>query len=188
MNGYDFDDTIYDGESVVDFFFFYIRKDPKLLKYIPHMAVGLFKYKTGKITVESALKTYEKLVQDYIASIPDLEEIVREFWDKHEHKIKPFYLEQKKDDDVIISSSPTVLLGEIFRRIGVKNSVCSELNPETGKLEYACFRENKVHAFKDKYPGVKLDKFYTDSVNDLPLVELANEAYMVKRDRVERIK
>lgn len=188
MNGYDFDNTIYDGESAVDFFFFYIRKDPKLICFLPLVALKLFKYKTGKITIESAFKSYEKLVKDYIADISDLEDIVSEFWDKHEHKIKPFYLRQQRDDDVIISSSPGILLDEIFKRIGVKHSICSEINPETGALEYVCFRENKAMAFKNKYPGVKLDKFYTDSVNDLPLLELANEAYMVKGNRVERIK
>ena len=35
MNVYDFDNTIYRGESVLHFFFFYIKKTPYLIKYIP---------------------------------------------------------------------------------------------------------------------------------------------------------
>lgn len=188
MNVYDFDDTIYDGESVVDFFFFYLKKDITLLRFIPHMIVGLFKYKTGKITIDMALQTYANLAQDYIANIPNRESVVREFWDLNEHKIKPFYLKQKKPSDIIISSSPTILLDEILRRLGIKNCICSEIDPDTGALEFACFRENKVKAFKSTYPDIELENFYTDSVNDMPLVEIAKNAFMVTKDKIEKIK
>ena len=58
MNVCDFDNTIYRGESVLHFFFFYIKKDPYLLKYIPKVFYALFKYKLGKVTVEQALEEY----------------------------------------------------------------------------------------------------------------------------------
>ena len=32
INGYDFDETIYDGDSSVDFYFFCLRKNKKVLK------------------------------------------------------------------------------------------------------------------------------------------------------------
>ena len=34
MNVFDFDNTIYDGESIIDFFFYYCKKDKKLLHEI----------------------------------------------------------------------------------------------------------------------------------------------------------
>lgn len=36
----------------------------------------------------------------------DTEKDVNDFWKEYIGNIKPFYLEQKKDDDVIISASP----------------------------------------------------------------------------------
>ena len=48
MNVYDFDDTIYDGESCLDFFFYYIRKTPYLIKYIPRALYAVLRYKMGK--------------------------------------------------------------------------------------------------------------------------------------------
>ena len=47
MNVFDFDNTIYDGESVIDFFMYYCKKDKSLLKYIPTVMNALVKYKKG---------------------------------------------------------------------------------------------------------------------------------------------
>ena len=49
INGYDFDETIYDGDSSVDFYFFCLRKNKKVLKQIPEQIKSLIKYKTKKI-------------------------------------------------------------------------------------------------------------------------------------------
>ena len=35
INGYDFDETIYDGDSSVDFYFFCLGKNKKVLKQLP---------------------------------------------------------------------------------------------------------------------------------------------------------
>ena len=35
MNVYDFDNTLYKGESSYDFFFFCLKRKPKMIKYIP---------------------------------------------------------------------------------------------------------------------------------------------------------
>ncbi len=49
MNVYDFDNTIYDGESFIDLFIFLFKKDPSLVKYIPDVINGLYKYTKGTI-------------------------------------------------------------------------------------------------------------------------------------------
>ena len=35
MNVYDFDNTIYDGESTFDLFLFYLKKKPSLIRLMP---------------------------------------------------------------------------------------------------------------------------------------------------------
>lgn len=106
MNVFDFDNTIYDGESVIDFFLYYCKKDKSLLKYIPSVFVALIKYKQGKITVEQALSKYGKTVTDYFAQNGGVTKEVSVFWDSHMHKIKPFYKEIQGEDDLIVSCSP----------------------------------------------------------------------------------
>ena len=43
MNVFDFDNTIYDGESAIDFFLYYLKKDPKLIRYLPSIIVAMHK-------------------------------------------------------------------------------------------------------------------------------------------------
>lgn len=48
MNVYDFDNTIYRGESAVDLFWYYLKQDKSLLRYVPEVAAALVRYKRGK--------------------------------------------------------------------------------------------------------------------------------------------
>ena len=43
MNVYDFDNTIYDGETLVDFILYYVRTDPRIWRYVPKLLVIAFK-------------------------------------------------------------------------------------------------------------------------------------------------
>ena len=47
MNVYDFDKTIYDGDSTLDFYFFSLRKNPMLLRFLPIQLMGFIKYMFG---------------------------------------------------------------------------------------------------------------------------------------------
>ncbi len=188
MNVYDFDNTIYDGESVLDLFRFYIKKNPKLLKEIPWVARAAIKYKSGKLTLDDALEKYKDRVEKLSETIEDIEKNVDEFWDKNIGKIKPFYYQQRKDDDVIVSACLDVLIAQACKRLGISNYIASETDIENHKLLSFCFRENKVKAFKAKYPDAVIDNFYTDSLNDKPLIDLAKNAYLVKGNKITKIK
>lgn len=188
MNVFDFDNTIYDGESALDFFFFYLRHDPFLLKYAPQVFHALYRYKRGTVTVEKVLNTYGDKVSEYFMSMSDIDTIVCQFWDKHEKNIKPFYREIQREDDLIISGSPEFSLKEICRRIGINHYIGSVLDPETGEFIRFCFKENKVKAFKEIYGNNKIENFYTDSLHDLPLIEISRNAYLVKGSKIKKIK
>ena len=49
MNVYDFDGTIYDGDSTVDFYVFALKKKPSLISYGPKQAWGFLLYLLKKI-------------------------------------------------------------------------------------------------------------------------------------------
>ena len=49
MNVYDFDKTIYDGDSTVEFYFYCVLKKPVILLCIPRQLWGAFRYKLGWI-------------------------------------------------------------------------------------------------------------------------------------------
>lgn len=188
MNVYDFDNTIYKGESGVDLFLYYLKKDPKLVSKIPMALTVITKYKAGKISLDEVMNTYSGVVEEYCQSIEDIGSDVDAFWDEHSRKIKSFYLKQRKDDDVILSACIDVVLEEICKRLNIKNYIATQTDLNSRKLVNFCFRENKVKAFRKRYPNAVVENFYTDSYNDQPMIDLAQNAYLVRGDKMVKIK
>ncbi len=188
MNVYDFDNTIYRGESGVDLFKYFLKRDPKLITSLPWAVSCIAKYKATKMTLDDVLENYAGIIESYAAKIDDIEGNVEKFWDKNSYKIKSFYLRQRKDDDIIISACIDVVLEEICKRLNIKNYVGSEVDLENRKLINFCYRENKVKVFKEKFPDAVIENFYTDSLNDQPMIDLAQNAFLVKGNKITKIK
>lgn len=188
MNAYDFDNTIYRGESILDLFFFYMKKNPSMARYLPMMLAGLVKYKLRMITIEQLLEAYSLFAEKFFYGLESFQDDMVEFWDKHMHKIKPFYYAQREDDDLIITASAEIFLRELFQRLDIKNYIGTEIDEQTAKIVFLCFRANKIEAFRKRYPDAVIDNFYTDSLNDKPLMDLSTKVFLVKGNRLKQIK
>lgn len=189
MNAYDFDETIYDGESSVEFFFSYIKTDPKIITFLPAVIKIMILYDKGKITFDDFSKKYAPSLKKYFAKNDvNMDELVKKFWDKHEKKIKPFYKQIQKDDDIIITASPEFMMRDICDRIGVKHLIATDLDLKEGVIRKACFREGKIDCFKEAFPNGEIDDFYTDSMNDQFLFPLAKRVFLVKGNKITQIK
>jgi len=187
MNVYDFDNTIYDGESFIDLFMFFFKKDPSLIKYIPDVIYGLYKYTKGTINAEEALAEYGHIVSEYYKGLDNFDELLKEFWDSNMHKVKLFYFRQRQEDDIIISASPEMFLKDVLERLNIKNYICSKTD-ENANITDLCFRGRKVELFREKYPDAVIDNFYTDSVNDTPMMEISEHAFIVSGNKIKQVK
>lgn len=189
MNVYDFDNTIYDGESALDFFFAYVMVNPKLVKLIPKVLRALMLYTMGKVTIEDAMKKYAPYIKKYYCEYDRWDEFTAEFWDKRMGKIKPFYDKIRRDDDIILTASPDLTMSEIGKRLSMKNIICSHIDPESGEVTRLCMRENKIKYFSEKYPDAKIENFYTDSIkNDGFIAQRAEHIFVVKKNKITQIK
>ena len=134
---------------------------------------------------------YSKKVQKLIlkkkcTDFLPIEKDVNDFWKEYIGNIKPFYLKQKKDDDVIISASPEFLLKPVCKRLKIKNLMASKVDMHSGKYSGVnCHGKEKVKRFYKAFPDGKIDNFYSDSYSDSPLAEIAKKAFMVDGDKVE---
>ena len=189
MRVFDFDNTIYKGESALDFFLYYLKKYPfQVVKYVPEFTKGVIKYKRGKLSIDEALASYSSIFKECCASFENIPEEIERFCKKNEHKIKPFYLEMRRPDDVILSASPEIVLNVFLNKIGVKNVIGSKLDIETGEVHSICYRDNKIGRFKEQYPDTVIDEFYTDSFNDKPFMDISENVYFVKGSKIKKIK
>jgi len=187
MNVYDFDNTIYDGESGLDIFMYFLKKDPLgVFKYAGKFMEGFIRYKRNKIQIDDVKNEYGYMLKEYLANVKNLEDELEKFWDKHEKKIKPFYEKVRKDDDIIMSACPEPMLKIMLNRMGVDDSriVGTEVDLETGEIGRVNYRENKAKAFKELFPGAEIDDFYTDAMSDAPLMKLAKRVFLVKKDKI----
>ena len=189
MNIYDFDNTIYDGESFFDFFLEYVKVNPAIARFLPKVMFAFLKYKLGKVTVEQMMTDYAPVIKKCYCDYDKWEEFTQKFWDSHMHNIKSFYKDVQKDDDLILTASPELTIKEIAKRLGIKNIVCSKIDDKTGQITRICMRQNKIKALKEDFGDVEIDDFYTDSIkNDGFFAEYAKRVFLVKGDKITQIK
>lgn len=175
MNVYDFDGTIFPTDCTIGFGFWCMNRHPKLwFTFFPKMIVTLIRRKTGQIP-EYLL---QRKLLEYLTLIDDFDVQIERYWDKNEKKIAPWYLKQKRDDDLIISASPSCIIEPIANRLGV-NFMATEFDREfgvfTNNLMYA--KEKAKYIFDHGFPMI--ENFYSDSLADTPLALCAEKAYLV---------
>lgn len=182
MNVYDFDRTIYRGDSTWDFYFFILCRHPSVLLDLPSQLSPYTKNK-AKRTDKTILK---EMFFRFLHRIPDIDRDVRRFWDRNEKKIHKWYHNIKQPDDVIISASPEFLLEEIRRRLGAGFLIASKVDKTTGKfIGKNCRGAEKVVRFTEVFGTDVVDRFYSDSDSDEPMAKLAQNAYFVKRKQIK---
>ncbi len=181
MNVYDFDKTIYKGDSTTDFFFYCIGKHPAIIKLIPSICVGYTKH----YILKSCSKTeFKERIMQFVNYI-EYEKDIADFWRKHKKKIKSFYKKQQRKDDVIISASPTFVLEPICRELGIENLICSRVDVTTGNYTgLNCHGKEKVLRYREIFGEESVDEFYSDSKSDTPMAEIAKKPFMVKGNKI----
>jgi len=175
MNVYDFDGTIFPKDCAIDFCFWCMRRHPKLW-------VSFFPKAVKNLILRKKRKMPEYLMQrkffGYLTMINDFDEQIERYWDKNENMIAPWYLAQKRPDDLIISASPKCIIEPIAKRLGV-NYAATDFDREYGvfldNMMYA--REKARYIFDHGFPLI--ENFYSDSLADTPLALCAEKAYLV---------
>ena len=174
MNVYDFDETIFTGDTEDRFFEFMFKK-----KGFRHYKINWHFYNIlWKLHIITKTRSREGQYT-FLKDIKDLDATVQEYWDEIEKYMKPWYNDVKRPDDVIVSASPDFLIDEIGRRLGVR-VIATKMDIHTGKiLGENCADEEKVRRFKEEFPDCKIAEFYSDALRDAPMAEFAEKAYMV---------
>lgn len=183
MNVYDFDETIYDGDSTIDFYKFCIKRNPSLVRYLPIQIIGAIKYfmKLGDKT------QFKEKFYTFLHGIDNVEKEVKLFWDCNQMKIKSFYINQREEGDIIISASPEFLLQEICGRLHIDNLIASQVNKKTGKYcGKNCYGQEKVYRFRELYGMQIINNFYSDSKSDSALAQISEEAYLVNGETITK--
>ena len=176
---YDFDGTIYDGNSTVDFFFFFMSRHPSTWIKIPWLSILYLLFWSGLIS----LTTFLEEIFHIFRNSKKIEQDVELFWKKNRTKIRGFYRGTQHPNDIIISASPEFLLCYICKELGVGTIIASKYDIKKGKfIGNLCFgidKQRRLNAL-----GIyRCDELYTDVLKDAPIVKMADIAFLVDNKR-----
>ena len=177
MNVYDFDKTIFFPDSSACFLLHCLKKYPRvLMSNSLSILMSYIRYKRDSGT----LPELKEALFSFLPYI-DAEREADLFWRKHYADIQPWYLKNKRADDVIVSASPEFLIRPIARMLGV-SYIATSMSPSSGKIQgLNNSGSEKVRRFKKVYPEEQIDEFTSDSLEDTPMSRLASKAYLIKK-------
>ena len=181
MNIYDFDGTIYNGDSCKDIVIYGLKKHPKVT------FESLKKAKKLKLDYKNGLIPFERLKEEllsFIFKIDNYPKFINDFVDSHMKKIKPFYLSRKTDNDVIISASYELWISVFARRLGIRYVIATRVDTDGKIIGKNCKGEEKVSRIRSLFQDSIISCAYSDSSVDIPLLELANTAYVVEGNKL----
>jgi len=175
MDVYDFDGTLYMGDSTRDFVLWCARRYPRVALTLPRTGVAAI----ACFGLHAIDKTrFKGALYRFLHVIPDVEREVELFWQTHEERITGPCSAQP--GDLVISASPEFLLRDVCARRGL-GLIASQVDPRTGRtLGRNCSNDEKAVRFRKEYPDAEIGDFYSDSHDDDPLAGLAKRAFLVK--------
>ena len=174
MDVYDFDGTLYKGDSTADFLLFCLSRHPRIAATLPRSGMAAF----ACLKLHRTEKTqFKNVLYRFLTLVPDIEKEVYLFWASHEPNIcGPC---NPQPGDLVISASPEFLLRDVCARRGLE-LIASQVDPHTGNvLGPNCSNEEKIVRFRQRYPEASIDRFFSDSHNDDPLASISEQAFMV---------
>lgn len=193
---WDFDGTIYNGQSWIDFYLFIQNKGTSFPlmweRAFKLFFMGMIPYRLG----HEEFKKDNKLCS-LVTLVPDIAELAEMFWESHMHKIDPEYLERVENgetiNDIIATVSPDFQMKYISKKLKVKDLICTKVDLNTGSLIGSpsekndnkivgafCAGEEKLIRIREKYDE-PIRNVYTDSYHDGPLIDAAKNAF--KKDK-----
>ena len=175
MNVYDFDKTIYPVDSTAQFYRWCLRRYPACRRTLPFTAWGLFCMAARLKTKTGAKQIFYRFLRHVPQDAPAL------FWKEHIAYIEPWYLAQRREDDLIISASPEFLLRPVAEALGFA-LIASPVEQSTGVYHGEnCHGAEKPRRYREVYGDAPVEGFWSDSRSDTPMALLAAHAHLVRR-------
>ena len=177
MNIYDFDGTIYEGDSCVDIIKYGLRCHFLITIKSLFKAIKLNKdYKKGNIKFD----VVKEALLSFIFKIKNREAFIEKFVNTHIKNIKPYYKKIQTENDVIATASYELWISVFAERLGIKYVIATKTDEDGHIIGGNCKREEKVKRIKEMFPNKTIENCYSDSSVDIPMLELGKKAYVVE--------
>ncbi len=205
---FDVDYTLTKRETLLEFYFFMIKKNPKFIKYLPKSIFSSIFYVFKIYDASKAKKTFIRFIDGIEEN--EMKKIVKEFYETRLSKIlykdaidtiKKMKIQGYKI--YLISASAEFYLNEFYNIKEVDKVIGTRFIKENGlhrnKISGEnCKGEEKVKRLKEvlKIENIEIDfensYMFSDSLSDLPLFNLVGHPYLINfkktHDKIEILK
>ena len=177
---YDFDGTIYDGDSTVDFTLFCLRRHPGVLAGLPKFIGVSALLALGKRN----LTQFKSVLFSEMAKRFSLAKEAELFWqdERTRAKLGKWFFETPRDLPIVIASaSPAFELQYAAKILGMPTLIGTKCDAKTGVLiGKNCKGEEKLRRIEEAVGAFEIRAMYTDDAKaDGPLLAAAQEGYIV---------
>lgn len=188
LDVYDFDGTIYDGDSTVDFYLYCVRRHPRILRRLPSILIAGIKKLFGTADLTAFKSVFFRFVQDI-----DSAAMANAFWqeEKTRAKLGAWFGQTPRDLPFVISSaSPEFELAPIAGELGAAQLFATRTDEAGAILGKNNKAQEKIARLRAAYgDDVVVRAMYTDDPKaDGPLLAMAKEGYLVTKGYVCRVK
>ena len=184
---YDFDKTVFRGESGCEFYLFCLRKNPGIIRFFPGQLWYVIRYFLFKSIPMAVMK--EK-IYCFLPAI-DGERMAELFWEKNAGRMCDWFRPAENDvQTVICSASPEFQIKPICDRLGVHRIVATDIDVRTGKISGKnCKGDEKVKRLAERLPEYEFRDAYSDNLrSDAGMLSLAKrDRYRVKDGKLFKI-
>jgi len=205
---FDIDFTLTKRETLLEFYFYMLKKNPKFIKYLPKSAFSSLLYLLKVYDASKAKKTFIRFIDGIEET--QMRKLVKEFYEKRLSKI--LYkdaidtIKKRKSEGYkiyLISASAEFYLSEFYNIKEVDKVIGTRFIKENGLhrneiMGENCKGEEKVRRLKEvlKKENIEVDfensYMYSDSLSDLPLFNLVGHPYLINfkkiHDKIEILK
>ena len=188
MKVFDFDNTLYRGESSLDFSLFLIKADKRILLYLPVILRNTVMYKLCLVDRQELEESINKYLKIIVNDKQKLLDMVTAFWASHSQNLDQRMIARIRPEDIIITAGPDFLLNGIKDRLHTQHIISSVVDLDVPKIVHFNFKDNKVTRFRELYGDQTIDSFYTDSYNDQAMMDISKKVYLIKNGKGKRIK
>ena len=151
---YDFDKTIYKGDSSIDFFLFMLKKYPISFFILPITIIYFILY---KFKIISKIKFKEKFFS-IVKFSKNIDKDIQLFCDSNINKIYNWYRLQMTSSDIVISASPEFLVKKVCEKLVNQKVIASVVDKKTGKfISKNCYGDEKVNRLKKEFSRIKIN-------------------------------
>ena len=185
---FDFDNTIYHGESSVDFAFYMLRHNKRILLFLPSLFWNAAMYKLCLASKETLEKRTNDAIKFIVRDKNELLSLTDSFWQRNHRKLDRQMLRRITSEDIIITAGPFFLIDAIKHCLNTKNLICSEIDWQKLEISYSNLGDNKVRRYREHFGDKPIDCFYTDSYNDRSMMAISDRVFIVKGGRIRSIK